>query len=640
MKKHQLLLFIVLTVALVYIWLQTTEGFVGSAAELLPDKDIQEGQARYNDLMKLINIANPAVPLDAKSEQDFNAAFGPEVKVKLPDGIPARLSTAANVCEKVKTPDCSAFNSTDFSANCGISFDPKGTNSAGQPHMGGLYIDPSTRGAKKPTFGTADPTKFVTDASSCQVMSETIACQTKQTFSSPNCAQCLTTSVFNRIDPVTPRLTPTLNLQGSGTLGDMVQLSSQTQQIQMNGIVEGNTYTLAVTGDPTTCYIAGYISCQTVAGLYRLDIAALIDLDISTGYKPRQGGYQPVDGMQCAILRPANGSGSMNLRGNLPFTFVSVSEADAAGCDNGPYITQAASANFLASDVCYSGNGTAPSLACLQQKFIQIGGTQQGTGYPTSEAAAATLLQTIGASDLPTISTYLYNMAIKASTGRDTNGNQLALADWNTASVFMTGTQITNPCSATTTPLSQQCLQYLYQNGGAGSSIGPTYTLGQQYASGTPNAPYCKPGAGLDPTTPTGLSRGQAAGSITAAKTLYDQTHRLANDNTADPTSRATAIADCYGVQLDTLPTAQISNTVSCAPWTVTNGGYYDSTSGNQSCFSGQTLQTTQAACCANSQCVGFSFNNPTGAGCYKLDTKAGFYATPSYQGYFKAGSI
>ena len=119
---------------------------------------------------------------------------------------------------------------------------------------------------------------------------------------------------------------------------------------------------------------------------------------------------------------------------------------------------------------------------------------------------------------------------------------------------------------------------------------------------------------------------------------MYDQAHRTANDNTATPEARAAAIADCYGIALDASPAGQPSSATACTPWSITSGGFYDSASGNISCFSGQTLQATQTACCSNSQCVGFSFNPPSGSGCYKKDTKAGFYTDPTYQGYYKAG--
>lgn len=74
-------------------------------------------------------------------------------------------------------------------------------------------------------------------------------------------------------------------------------------------------------------------------------------------------------------------------------------DGDALTCDNGPIITQAASAVFLESDPCYSKDNKPGNykLECLQDRWMQLGGTTEGTGYPTSreKADAIQKIQTV-----------------------------------------------------------------------------------------------------------------------------------------------------------------------------------------------------------------------------------------------------
>lgn len=644
--RGALLFFIVLTAALAYALVtaipmkcSAAEGFDGPS--LLPAQVIEAGQSRYNPLTQMINLANPVVDLNNATEQSFNRALATTGAVdattyKLPDGPPARL-VAAKSCETVKTSDCAAFADPAFAASCGISFDTAGTDSAGKPHMGGLYTEGADKEAGQPTLGSAAAGKFATTAATCRVLSEKIACDTKQDFASPNCAQCLTTGKFTRIDPATPRLEPVLRLQGVGTLtfaGRPYTLAATAPvTVPLTGLKEGSELLLALTGDAATAWIAGFLEGQTAAGPYRVDINSIIELDVETGYKPRQGSSQQVAGVQCVVLRPALGKGVARLRGSLPFSFVSPTEADAASCDNGPFLTQAASARFLESDPCYSKGGAGPSLACLQQKFVQVGGTTAGSGYPSTQDKANQLLQ--GRSTLTAVSDYLYDMAVRASTGRSQSGAQLSVTDWNAASLFMTGTPILSPCGSGAGTLSRDCLTYLYKNGGAGSSVGATYTVpGQQQ--------YCRDEGALNPATPDGLARGMATGSVAAAKALYDGAYRQANDNGAPRAAREKAIKDCYGVSLRALPAAAAAtaaNQPACPTWVITNGGYKEPAAGNVGCFSGLSVKQAQDTCCANPRCAGFSYNSESGGGCYKVaGSPTTYYVNPPYQGYFKPG--
>jgi hypothetical protein len=69
--------------------------------------------------------------------------------------------------------------------------------------------------------------------------------------------------------------------------------------------------------------------------------------------------------------------------------------------------------------------------------------------------------------------------------------------------------------------------------------------------------------------------------------------------------------------------------------------GYYEAcggAAGNVGTFSGLTVAQAQAACCANTECAGFSFSN--GAGYYKGNAACGVTTSSSYEGYTKTSQI
>ena len=656
--RGYLLLFILLTTFLVYALRSSIEGFEQQPQQLIPQDRLATGQAIFNTTMQVLDPRNPALPFTPQTKQALEAAFSTYVdpnmvggraaaagqQINIPDG-PSISAARAAACEAVTSTDCSAFNDPTFAAHCGISFDKTGLDSKGKPHMGGMYYRPGTN---RPFLATADPAKFTQSKAACIKLGEELGCAEKQTFTAANCAQCTSTGRFTRIDPATPRLTPELRLVGNGKLtfaGSTYDLKTgEPTTIPLTGIKEADTLTLAITGPAVDCYLAGYLRCDTAAGPYKVDINGLIQTDTQTGYKPRQGGSQRVDDMNCVIFRPALGSTTMTLTGILPYTFVSVSEADAAACDNGPFITQAASAAFLESDPCYK-KGSEPgkySTECLRQKFVQIGGTTRGEGYPSTDEKARVLLFKAdgGPRTLAELSDYLYDMAIVASTGRNRQGTMVPREEWHAASMFMLGVPVLTPCgpnpATAAAPLTRECLKYVYDNAGRDNEVGATYSMDNSRASGTT---YCKPGAGLDPMTDEGLRRGQAAGGLAAVKALYDSTHRLANDNAASVDARRQAIKDCYGVEAG--PTLALATPAApgCSKWRITTGGYEDATgggAGNIYCFGGKKLEDAQKECCGLPGCVGFSYNGPSGGGCMKKNTQLGFIKNPSYQGFYK----
>jgi len=595
-QKVLFLILLVAVIAVTVLLLRTSEAFT----DVISDESIEAGQARYNKFMDLVSLANPQIPLNPATAASVDGATnslssggGVTNPFKVPTAPSPNLGVAQSVCEVVTTPDCTAFQTPAFAANCGISFDIKGKDSKGNPHRGGLFISAEDRSYQEqraaslglapddirfiPTFGQSSKGQFAVDAPTCQILQQKIQCQTTRDLTAPNCTQCFPSSEFHRIDPTTPRIPPTLVVQTNATSltinGVTVPVTADTPMTpSIPVLTEGAPLLINVAGPVVNSsnpalYFAGFITNPTIQGTFNLDLNALLSVDTVTGYRPRlQGtsqlslnGASPV---QCFNLVPQPGSTTMNLTGLMPFSFLDPSQYDARSCDNGPFVTQTASATFLNSDPCYDPASSKPgaySTTCLQQLFLGFGGTAAGSGYPSDATAALQLNQTsTGAPrSLTDIGTFLTTLAVQAATGMN-NGQELSIPDWSAASVFMTGVPITSPCQdqPANGPLSAECLTYLYTNGGASNTIdkstGPTYTLGTAYASqdACGNLVYCTPDGTLNPASPGGLKAGQATGGVAAVQALYDTAHKTANDNTLPNPQRRAAIQQCYGDQL------------------------------------------------------------------------------------------
>lgn len=590
-RRYMQLLVIILVLYMLYMVLSNgitsnnTEGFDTEQPMPAIVPGIEEGQQRFNKFMNIVNISKPAISLDGSSKTALDVLGTPLYNKSGSSGnfeksgihtyktmktVPANLALAQK-CEKIKTATCDVFGDQWFSQNCGVSFDKEGLDSAGKPHMGGMFVLDKDRLSQSPTIGVSKEGAFAIDKDSCIVMKETIDCKTKNSFNIPNCSQCLTSGEWNRVDPKSVKIAPSFFLQGvansvniqtanAGTTSvSITNTTSTLVNIPSPGISEGESFIISVRGEPGTCFIAGYLTGQTPRGEFSMDINAFIDIDMTTNYKPRISGTQLVGNVMCMAISPASGSGTMTLRVHLPFSFIGPTESDAIQCDNGPFITKAESATFLASSPCYA-KGNVPgkySIQCLQQLFTQLGGTINGSGYPRDQATVNALLVSTDGNprDLDDITSFLDDITTRASTGRDAAGNTLSVDDWNTASVFCTGVQITNPCGVGNPAdrASQDCMTYLYQNKGITNDIGATYTLSGQYASlnAIDNQTFCRDSGTLNPVTNTGFTAtSQLASTIGGVKILYNTVHKTANDNGLTNQQRAVALGQCYGTAI------------------------------------------------------------------------------------------
>lgn len=557
----------------------------------------------------------------------------------------------------------------------------------------------------QPTLGTSRPGTFALTKEQCLVVKEKIDCSVKQTFNSPNCTQCYSSQNFNRVGPETQRIPFTIYLVGNGNVtivptnrgscagytdDQKAQIAKGTPEATVCNSIPGQTFqgstavipqcgtcwccsdipfslingtlnvktpiSMTVSGntegikfnvtvtttDNSLPYIAGVIEGKTPRGTFKIDLIKILGNDKVSNKRPKINGSLSINGFKSLVIIPSKNN-KINIEGLIPFSFLSVYESDALTCDNGPIITQAASATFLDSDPCF-GKDNKPGnykLECLQDRWIELGGTAQGKGYPSNQSAADAIQKDSKGQPLD-IDTIVNNLAPKmtsAQTGLDASGKTLALSDWNTVSMWALGIPVNTPCDGPNKdngPLSQECLSYLYLNQGVNSHIGRTYTLapssnasmkGQETAN-----TFCQPGTSIDPSTPDGLKFGQKLGGINSVKQTYDEINRTANDNTLNNQKRATALQQCYGKTLDT------ASSDGGMKYKQIYGGYLETSGPQPSCFSGLTLEQAQQNCNnLGSQCVAFSFSNDgKGTGCYKGDTKAGMLNTSAYNGYVK----
>jgi hypothetical protein len=586
---------LLILIGLVYFCIKNKEGF--SQFPVAHTAYVDEAARKYSSLTNLINLTNPVVDLTTTNLESAIATVGakpsgnryelqPTIPVKTLHDVPGTLKLAKS-CEAAPN-NCSAFDNPTFAANCGMSFDVNGTASNGTSFKGGLYLSPDDRAQQvtsaenvqqngtdpydpykvyQPTIGTAARGTFGITKDSCIVVKEKVDCEAKQTFGSPNCTQCYTSQRFARVGPETGRLPSKLYLVGNGVIIvynsvtknldgpitlDKTALSSTPTVINIPANSEGKGFIIQVLFNKTPVHIAGYIEGSTPAGTFKLDLLTLTSVDQYTGKKPRITGTVAVNGFKCKTLSPGSGQTNMAVACMIPFSFINMYDGDALTCNNGPIITKEESATFLESDPCY-GKANAPGaykLECLQSRWMEMGGTEQGTGYPSTKAKADAIQRNSDGTprNLDDIIDTISALMSRAMTGKDASGGDLTIPDWNNASMYAMGIPISTPCDGPggVPPISQRCLEYTFKNQGVSSYIGATYTLPSTYASkkegfvGETGNIYIPSSNGpLSPSTPAGLAFGQSQGSLQNVKNAYDMIVRTAFDNTQVNTARS-----------------------------------------------------------------------------------------------------
>jgi Extracellular link domain len=603
---HNIIILLILLILVFYYSTRLKEGFSTEIPASL-NALTESSSKKYNPVTNTLNLLNPQISLTNENAAAVKAALNtPDMiptsggynvtsgrpKYDIPNSTSPTFMTVKQ-CEKAP-PSCAAFNDPTFSENCGISFDMEGTNSEGKAYTGGLFISSDSRTDQmsqsmkarderrdpyqvfQPTVGTAKPGTFALTKDDCIIVKERMDCDSKQTFDSPNCTQCYTSGTFSRVGPEVTRIPFAIILTGKcsfqikssnpaidkGTNTYKLDDNSPTYELAIPGDSEGSQFTIVTIPENTTQTIGGLIGGKTASGAFFMDINHIVQADQETGAKPRISGSFKLKGYNVVRMVPGTGKKGMKISCLIPFSFIDTDDYQTGGCNNGPIITQANSAIFLNSDACFNKKNKPGdySLECLQSRWMSLGGTIKGTGYPSTKELADALQKNPDGSPrtIESIMDSLSVIMLQAQTGKAENGQQLSIDDWNKASLFATGKTISSPCdveNADTGPLSQECLSYLYMNQGSNTSVGPTYDLpswsnasnvGQKQRN-----TYCQPGTSMDPNTPEGLKLGQSLGGVDQVKAYYNRVNRIANDNSLSNTDRESQVKQCYGVSLN-----------------------------------------------------------------------------------------
>lgn len=491
-----------------------------------------------------------------------------------------RLQKAIVTCESVKTANCSAFDNPEFAMNCVIAHEP-GTNSKGERQIGGFVLFEEDRVSQEQaaaaqgrapayvaTVGTLPIGKVSVNKKSCIAMTEAIACARGKNFNLANCASCQDGSEsWYRVTQSAVRENGRLVF--SGTVGATYRFidpsgvtkegtfSQQSKTIELPPDAEGKTFRLIVAGDQIELFVAGLLEGPTVSGISTIDLAFITTYDTIAGAKPRFIGSIDIrNGEAVNKIRAGVGKNALDLQIYIPYTYLAKTEEAANQCAGAPFITQEKSAMLLSSDPCFKTRGPGSyNMQCLQDRFISAGCTANGEAYPNTEEKADKL-RTFGGQpqEIGMITQRISNMSDISATGRNpANGAKLTIQEWDAISRQCTGKRIMSPCDAdpATGPLGNDCLNHLYNNGGAGKSDGATYTLPtNSYSSLTPTGfpKQCTPAGLASPLRPDAAAAARAKGSVANVKQYYDNIHRRANDNTLSDADRKIAVDQCYGI--------------------------------------------------------------------------------------------
>jgi len=545
----------------------------------------------FNPVNNLINVANPP-PVASKllqlatqgvttTNQNYLANTYEQPNPENPGSQTVQVGALAEqspdftiaqtICEPVTTIDCNAFDNPKFNTNCGISLDVEnGYNSKGKPHIGGLYIDPAIKAAKnntgiyQPTYGGSN--LFAKDKATCKYMMDDINCKKHiNPIGTKNCSMCFSDGSLHAVDPNTDPVNPTFVFYTNATqLGLIIEGPPETKIymlissnekvdknvvrdktiISVNGlelttvtitsvpIKEGQFFSIRAGNNDDNVAVAGYLQASTLSGQYKIDLNALIDTDM--GQTPNMGG--DVNGyLLFNQLDNITGPVRMSLRGLMTFTFKGIATHDSQNCTNGPFMTQKGSVDYIATnEPCYGPEATPGNykMECLQQLFLASGGTQKGTGYPSTPDTAKTLLvdEKGTARTLNQIGQMLYSRMVTAST-RLRNGESVSMEDWDAVSMFMTGVHKADPCDTRPGfPLSKECMVSLYNASGC-------------FPMGKLNPAKNNP---MNSDVATAMTKGNKA----RVSEIYRNTRQIAQNSGLSNLARQNAFQDCFGVPI------------------------------------------------------------------------------------------
>lgn len=528
-------------------------------------------QDRFNPFTGLINpLKNPIAPVgvspsDAKALRNLHKTA---LNIPLSEGfatneITVPITTSedmlglAKMCKEKATNMANPFTDPDFSAHCGIcmtegtyydgtsfkgiggllAYDKRKDEAIAEQESKGYAFPRATPFAiqnKNTCVGANSEPVFAITGDWYNKIKKRDDCIHGKTLGEKGCAVCYTTKQYTWLDPVQTPNRSSFLLFGRGIATVSVDGKVKAQNIPLNmntpsevvlgAVKEGSSLQVLVTNvDPNDTeaayvYIAlkgenassNDISFFDAYPFFSSDLGNTVDKSIlRLGKRQFPGVKVSLMGAKASKDVTVN---KIHMDGVLPLTFIdSANTIGAFDCPNSPLMTLESSAEKLLDDPCLKRNQTPGNYsdACLRSLAIE------GTGCTA-----------LG--DLVKKPNFRYKG--KQTTLRDVAGNktkaefvsfvqkdiagQAELDPEN--SLLCTGKDISTPCdtelknpNADPTSMSQECLTYLYKNGGNKERIGLPYgTESSPYMSAdiTGKTMFCQRSGQMNPETTTGLS--------------------------------------------------------------------------------------------------------------------------------------
>ena len=490
---------------------------------------------------------------------------------------------------------CNALDNPAY-AECGVCL-KQGTDSQSRPTVGGLYfgkydrmsqdelqknVDPMFR-KLKPTVGKcADQRNFVTTGDRCRKRRQQMLCEATNSLPamSPdvrnNCAQCVEQGLsFIYRGSKSNDFSVNLHLLCEGNLfiqsrGKELSFTNPTGQaglyyLKVPLLLKENETIGLQNNTNISQVLAGQWSnnagtrsvpfYESIANKDSVQLSGTINsAKVTNAIKPSELTNFKIG---TPTVRPAaKNSKNFSLTLRIPgFLAEPDYDEDAALCQAGGFLGTVTSMTDMKSNPCFTENPSDPlTQKCVSNLFLAAGGTVFGTGYPVNQSKTNELLGKLPAKNsIDAVMNFLNAQFDIANTGQDANGRDLDIESVNAASKYILGIEVRSPCDINTVtgPLTNACLQYLYDNKGVGKNEGQTYQSNfGQFSS------YCTNKGTASPTKPDGsantqaIQKAKAQGGVRAVQNYFSNIYTMANTaaNAANANQVMDALGACYGI--------------------------------------------------------------------------------------------
>ena len=317
MQVALLLLFLVITTILIFVFLKEQDGFANFNPK--HDEFVEYQHKTAGKIGASILFGGHERNIGPNGANKLLQSYDNPTKYPV-HGDKHGLWKMLEKCETVKTMDCNAFDDPEFNRYCGVCFDI-GKNSDKEKTAGGLLIleDDKTAAQKqakpgfladyKATIGFCPAGKLVATKEECIKLQRELLCAKNASYELPGCSQCFTTGGFAIVDPVTSPGVITgsgrIIVFGTGKLKIEEQGFEAKTGIQLN---PNAGYTMTVKGKESsrikftlepldgqdTCYMSGVINGVTSGGSggFNYDLMKITLVDEKSGRKPRSLGKE------------------------------------------------------------------------------------------------------------------------------------------------------------------------------------------------------------------------------------------------------------------------------------------------------------------------------------------------------------